>query len=179
MLTRAAVLLLGALLGLAACRHGDDEAKVPVNLSRPSTALADVPLAAGDIRITSADTAVDLALIGDSISGGLSAFALAKLRRETDTSAVKGSGLGASIEKMVKGTVQSALGTRISVPVSSVKDVRYDGQRLVFEWNGKPPEHFGDAKVNNKDVMASFSSEDAQRFAIAVRARQRARNGQM
>jgi hypothetical protein len=179
MRTRAAGLILGALVALASCRHDDEAAKVPVNLSHPSTAVAEVPMGSGDIRITSADSAVDLALIGDSISGGLSAYALAKVRHETDTNAVTGSGFGASIEKMVKGTVQSALGTRISVPVASVKDVRYDGQRLVFEWNGKPPEHFGNAKVNNKDVMASFSADDAQRFVVAVRARQRAVNRQM
>lgn len=179
MRTRAAVLTLGALVALAACRHDDDEAKVPVNLSRTSSGAADIPMAPGDIRITSADSGVDLALIGDSISGGLSTYALAKVRRETDTSAVSGSGIGASIEKMVKGTVQSALGTRISVPVASVKDVRYDGLRITFDWNGKPPEHFGTAKVNNKDVMASFSAEDAQRFVVAVRARQRALNRQM
>ena len=174
----AAVLLLGAIVGLASCRHDDDDVKVPVNLSRPAPALADVPLGPGDIRITSVDSGVDLAMIGDSISGGLSTSALAKVRRETDTNAVTGSGIGASIEKMVKGSVQSALRTRISVPVASVKDVRYDGQRLVFEWYGKPPANFGSAKVNNKDVMSSFSPEDAQRFAIAVRARQRAVNRQ-
>ena len=173
MRTRAELLISVAVIALTACGHRDDEPKVPVNISRPSAAVAETPMGPGDVRITSADSGVDLALIGDSISGGLSAFALAKVRRETDTNAVDGSGIGASIEKMVKGTVQSALGTRISVPVASVKDVRYDGQRLVFEWNGKAPEHFGTAKVNNKDVMASFSPEDAQRFVVAVRARQR------
>lgn len=169
-----AVLILGAIVALASCRHQDDEAKVPVSVSRQSTTVADTPLAPGDVRITSVDSSIDLAMIGDSISGGLSTYSLAKLRRETDTSAVSGSGFGASIEKMVKGTVQSALGTRVSVPVTAVKDVRYDGQRIIFDWNGKPPEHFANAKVNNKDVMASFSADDAQRFAIAVRARQRA-----
>lgn len=173
------VVLIAAVLVGTACRHRDDERRVPVNLSRPSTGVDEVPLGPGDLRIVSADSGVDLALIGDSISGGLSAYALAKVRRETDTNAVTGSGFGASIEKMVKGTVQSALGTRISVPVASVKDVHYDGQRLVFEWNGTPPEHFGTARVNNKDVMASFSPEDAQRFVVAVRARQRAVKRQM
>jgi hypothetical protein len=178
MRTRQAVLIT-AVLTVTACRHRDDDARVPVNLSRPSTAVVEAPLAPGDIRIISADSGVDLALIGDSISGGLSEYALAKVRRETDTNAVTGSGFGASIEKMVKGTVQSALGTRISVPVASVKDVRYNGQRLVFEWNGKPPEHFMTAKVNNKEVMTSFSPEDAQRFVVAVRARQRVVNRPM
>ena len=102
--------LLLVLAAGAACRHQDADDKVPMSMSRPSaTALADVPLAAGDIRIISADGGVDLALIGDSISGGLSQSALTKVRRETDTNAVHGNDFSASIEKMVKGTVQSAL----------------------------------------------------------------------
>ncbi len=167
----AAGLLLASLIATASCRDREDEAKVATHLSRPTGARVEAPLAAGDIRITSTDDGVDLAMIGDTISGGLSMATLAKVRHETDTNAVSGSGFGASIEKMVKGTVQSALGTRIAVPLASVKDVRYEGQRLVFEWNGKAPTDFGNAKVNNKDVMASFSPADAQRFVDAVRAR--------
>ena len=104
---------------------------------------------------------------------------LAKVRQKTDTSAVSGTGLGASIEKMVKASVQDAIGTRIGVPVSAVKDVRYDGARLVFDWNGKAPADFANAKVNNKDVMASFSTGDAQQFVDAVRARKAALGRQM
>ena len=178
MRTPCQALLLFALVGIASCRHDDEEAKVPVRASRPTEAAAGRPLGAGDIRITSEDGGVDLALIGDSISGGLSAATLAKVRQKTDTSAVSGTGLGASIEKMVKATVQDAIGTRIGVSVSSLKDVRYDGQRLVFEWNGKAPSDFANAKVNNKDVMASFSSSDAQRFVDAVRVRKAAPGGQ-
>ncbi|CAN5290493.1 hypothetical protein BH09GEM1_BH09GEM1_02930 [soil metagenome] len=172
-------LLLVSLIATTACRHRDEESKVPVHMSRPIDTSTARPLGAGDVRITSTDDGVDLAMIGDTISGGLSSLALAKVRRETDTNAVAGTGFGASIEKMVKGSVQSALRTRISVPLGSVKDVHYDGQRLVFEWNGKAPTNFGDAKVNNKDVMASFSPGDAQRFVDAVRARKAANGRQM
>lgn len=169
-------LLLLVLAASAACRHQDADDKVPMSMSRPSaTAPADVPLGAGDIRITSADGGVDLALIGDSISGGLSQTALAKVRRETDTNAVHGNDFGASIEKMVKGTVQSALGTRVSFPLSAVREVRYDGKRLVFDWAGKAQPGFGHVNVDNKDVLESFNPDDAQRFVIAVRARQRER----
>ncbi|CAN5784192.1 hypothetical protein BH11GEM1_BH11GEM1_11670 [soil metagenome] len=164
------------LVASAACRHQDADDKVPMHMSRPSaTAPADVPLAAGDIRITSMDGGVDLALIGDSISGGLSTTALAKVRRETDTNAVSGNDLGASIEKIVKGTVQSALGTRVTFPLSAVREVRYDGKRLVFDWAGKAQPGFGHVNVDNKDVLESFNPDDAQRFVIAVRARQRER----
>ena len=167
------VLAMGAIM---ACRHQDADSKDPITVSRPSaTAPADSPLAAGDIRITSVDGGVDLALIGDSISGGLSQSALAKVRRETDTSAVHGSDFEASIEKIVKGTVQSALRTRVSFPLSAVRDVRYDGVRLVFDWSGAAQPGFGHVNVDNKDVLQSFTPDDAQRFVIAVRARNRER----
>ena len=152
-----------------------------MRLSRATdTSHANAPLKDGDIRITSVDGGVDLALVGDSISGGLSRQTLDKVRHDTDTNAVSGSGFGASIEKMVKGTVQSALATRVVFALTDVKDVRYDGKKLAFDFNGKPPASFGKVKVNdNKDVLESFSSDDAQRFVIAVRARKRALGRQM
>ena len=173
-------LLLVCLVVAASCRnHDTDEAKVPMRLSRPADSTNNAPLREGDIRITSVDGGVDLALIGDSISGGLSQQTLSKVRHDTDTSAVSGSGFGASIEKMVKGTVQSALGTRVVIALADVKDVRYDGMRLVFDWNGKPHSGFSHVRMDNKDVLESFSSEDAQRFVIAVRTRKRALGRQM
>ena len=162
----------------AACRHRDDDAKIPMRITYTIDA-PNAPLKEGDIRIASVDGGVDLALIADSISGGLSQKTLAEVRHDTDTNAVQGSGFGASIEKMVKGSVQSALGTRVVFPLSAVKDVRYDGTRLIFDWTGQPQKGFAHVNVNNKDVLESFSSDDAQRFVIAVRARKRALGRQM
>ncbi len=104
---------------------------------------------------------------------GLSPRSLAKVRGETDTVAVTGSGLGAGIERMVKSTVQSAVTTRMVIPLSDLRDVHYDGTRLIFEWNGKP-QGMGHVKTNGKDFFESFSAEDSQRFVEAVRARKRA-----
>jgi hypothetical protein len=126
------------------------------------------------VRIESADGGVDLALLRDSISGGLSQKSLATARHSIDTAAVKSTGLGASIEKLVKSSVSTAIGTRAVVPLSAVKDVRYEGGKLQFEWNGKPATLFENAKVNDKPVLESFRPEDAQRFVDVVRARKRA-----
>ncbi|MEP7001338.1 MAG: hypothetical protein ABI969_12720 [bacterium] len=172
--SRLAFVLASVVIVTAACHHDDDDAKVPMRLSRTTdTAAANAPLKEGDIRITSVDGGVDLALIGDSISGGLSQKTLAKVRRDMDTNHVEGSAFGAQIEKMVKGTVQSALGTRVIFALSDVKDVRYDGTKLIFDWNGKPQAGFSKVNVDHKDVLESFSSDDAQRFVVAVRARKR------
>jgi hypothetical protein len=165
-----------AMLALACSTDSDkaarDEAPAGgVTLSRSKMPASDDSLAAGDVRIVTTDGSIDLALVGDSISSGLSPAAVEKVRRETDTAAVTGTGFGAEMEKMVKGTVQGAIGTRASIPLSAVRAVRYDGERLVFEWNGAPPKVFVNAKVNGKPLLASFAPDEARRFADAVNAR--------
>ncbi len=128
-------------------------------------------LAEGDVRIVTTNGGIDLALIGDSISTGLSPQALRTVRTETDTTAVSGTGFGAQIEKMVKGTVQGAVGKRIGFPISEVREVRYDGEKLVFAWAGEPRKLFDNTKIDGKPLLASFAPEDARRFAAAVNAR--------
>jgi hypothetical protein len=173
---RSSPAILAATILIVACSHkdADDRPEVPVKLSRSSDTAHQV-MQQGDIRIASVDSGVDLALIGDTISGGLSEKTLAKVKHDTDTGTVKGTGMGAEIERMVKGTVQSALTTRINIPLSAVRDVSYDGRKIVFDWNGKPPKSFGNVKVDKKDVLESFSADDAQRFVAAVRARKNTR----
>src|SRR5581483_9331140 len=65
------------------------------------------PLGPGDIRIASQDSAMEIALIGDSLVAGLGSRVREKVHNDLDTSQVSGSGFSASIEKMVKSTVAS------------------------------------------------------------------------
>jgi hypothetical protein len=166
------LVLAASIVSLACSRHEkeEDEARAATRLSRG--AVSDT--LGAEVRIVSADSGVDLALVRDSISGGLSQKTLATVRRSIDTATVKSSGLGASIEKMVKSSVSSAIGTRVVVPLAAVKDVRYEGGKLRFEWNGKPVTLFENAKVNEKPVLESFRPEDAEHFVDVVRARKRA-----
>jgi len=174
-------IVLAAVLLVAACsdRSRDaeraDTARAHVAISNQSASADATPLAAGDVRIVTTDSGMDLALIGDTISSGLSPYAIAKARHETDTAAVTGTGFGADLEKMVKGTVQKAIGTRVVFPVADVKEVRYDGRTLVFVWEGKPPQVYSSMKVNGKPFLESFAPDDAQRFADAVMARKKGR----
>lgn len=137
----------------------------------PASPAEEETLAEGDIRIVTTNGGIDLALIGDSISSGLSPDALRKVREETDTAKVHGKGFGADLEKMVKGTVQGAVAKRAVFPISEVRAVRYDGDRLVFEWTGGPRKIFDNMKMDGKPLLASFAPEDARRFADAVNAR--------
>lgn len=177
-------LLLGAMFG---CTGSADErrgetasANTALTVQGPADVAAESPpgaaagsdsLAEGDVRIVTTSGGIDLALIGDSISTGLSPQTLRTVRAETDTATVSGTGFGAEIEKMVKGTVQGAVGKRIGFPVSDVREVRYDGERLVFEWTGEPRKLFDNTKINGKPLLASFAPTDARRFAAAVNAR--------
>jgi hypothetical protein len=177
---RLSHLVLPAIVLLAACSRRDEpvpeQKDVPVTFSRGNTS-APAALQSGDVRIISVDSGVDLAMIGDTISGGLSEKTLAKVKQETDSGAVKGSGFAASLERTIKSSVQSAIGTRVNVPLSAVRDVRYEGGKIAFEWNGEKPNVFGNVKEGKKDFLEAFRPEDAQHFVEAVRARKRARGG--
>jgi hypothetical protein len=167
----AAALVVGACSSKPADRAKDEAPDGGVTISRTGVPVSDDSLNPGDVRIVATSGGIDLALIGDSISSGLSPAALKKVHEETDTARVSGTGFGASIEKMVKGTVQGAVGTRVSFPVSAVREARYDGEKIVFEWDGEPRKLFENTKVDGKPLLASFSPEEARRFVDAVNAR--------
>jgi hypothetical protein len=180
------MILAAAFLSAVACSAGRDrdtrsaderpDAGPVETTPTPATASSDAAgeeerLADGDIRIVSTSGGIDLALIGDTISSGLSPQALREVRKETDTAAVNGTGFGAEIERMVKGTVQGAVGKRATFPLSEVRSVRYEGDRLVFAWVGSSRKLFENAKIDGKPLLASFAPDDARRFADAVNAR--------
>ena len=158
-----------AALGLAvatACTIGDDS---DLNVSGGEP----VQLGEGDIRITSRGGEIDLMLVGDRIVAGLSDSVLAKVRSETDTSDLDADGgLGASIEKYVKGTVQKALSKRVDYPLSDIEDARYEDGRIVFDYvDGANFTMLESTKNDDIPLLASFSEEDSKRFVAAVKAR--------
>lgn len=138
------------------------------SLTRADTALV---LGPGDVKITNADTSVDMALVGQKIVVKLSDKTMAKVHEQTDTMGIQGSGLGASIEKMVKRTVASTLGQQMEYPLSEVKDARYENGTILIDVNGQQPRLLADTKVGGKKLMESFRPEDAERFVAAVNAR--------
>ena len=167
----AAAFIASACSNKSADRAKDEAPDGGVTVSKSSVPVAQDSLRTGDVRIVTTNNGVDLALIGDSISSGLSPSTLKKVHDETDTLKVSGSGFGASIEKMVKGTVQGAIGTRVSFHVSAVREARYDGDKIVFVWAGQPRKIFDNTKIDGKPLLASFAPDDARRFVDAVNAR--------
>lgn len=130
-------------------------------------------LSPGDMRIYNVDSTVDLVLKGDEILAGLSPVTVAKIQRQLDTSASGDTtGIGASISQMVKKSVAGAIGTHASFPLSDIKDIRYEGDQIVFDWkDGGKHQVFGSTKVNHNSVSTSFRRQDAERFVEAVKAR--------
>jgi hypothetical protein len=127
----------------------------------------------GDLRIYNVDSTVDLVLKGDEILAGLSPKMIEKIQKQLDTSASRDTvGIGASISQMVKKSVAGAIGTHASFPLSDIRDIRYEGDQIVFDWkDGGHHQIFGSTKINNGKVSSSFRREDAEKFVEAVKAK--------
>jgi hypothetical protein len=157
-------------LALAGCSRGESRA-VPHFVSRDTTH----PLAAGDVRIASVDTAIEVGVVGDSVVAGFGKRVLDQIKEKTDTSAVAGSGFGASIEKLVKSSVAGAMSKQIQYPISSIQDVKYENGRLQFYGtNGSRIRIFDDKRDTHRDSSDAFRPADAQRFIDAFHARKSA-----
>jgi hypothetical protein len=132
-------------------------------------------LGAGDVRIESSDNAIELALIGDSVVTGLGPAVRDKVNAKTDTAAVKGDGIGASIEKMVKSTVADALSHQLYFSIRDISDVRYENGRLQFyNVDGSKTHLFENTKVDGKDASTMFQKDDADKFIAAFHAKKAA-----
>jgi hypothetical protein len=172
----AAAAMAAAVMAVAAC--GRDRGDVRINgvhtnaqfVARDSTR----PLGAGDARIVSTDSAVEVAVIGDSIVGGFGPTTRAKIQRETDTAAVQGTGFSASLEKMIKSKVAGAMDHEIELPVSDISDVKYESGTLRFyDRTGKPMHVFEPSKRDAAENRKLFTPADAQAFIGAFRARKK------
>ena len=165
-----ALVPLLVLASLAACRRHDD----PKLSLRGATAPA-VTLGPGDMRIFNADSSVDLVLVGDTISAGLSDRTVAKVQQEASDPTDADSGVAGAIARIVKKTVASTIGTRLQFPLENVRDVRYeDGGLTIDGTDGRHRKLFSTGKQSEVQTDKPFLPADAERFIAAVRARKRA-----
>src|SRR5216117_394480 len=67
------------------------------------------PSEPGDLRIYTADSALDLILVGDRVLAGLSPTTVAKVRQRLDTAGANASGVGGSVARAVTQTVAGAI----------------------------------------------------------------------
>ena len=93
-------------------------------------------LGPGDMRIYNSDSTVDLVLRGSDILAGLSPKMVSQIKAKIDTSTAKDStGLGAGIASIVKKSVAGAIGTHAVFPLADVRDIRYEDDQIIFDWN--------------------------------------------
>jgi hypothetical protein len=158
---------LAVLLAAACGRRDSDErggAQVQGNVAHRDSALT---LGPGDVKIVNEDSSVEMAVVGQQIVVRLSDKTMNKVRQETDTTH-SDSGFGGSIERMVKRTVQSALGQQFTYPLSEVRDAKYEDGAIVLDVNGKQPRLLANTKFNGRKLLESFRPDDAKRFVDAV-----------
>jgi len=158
------------LVAVVACGRHDANpdyggAQSQGNIAHRDSALT---LGPGDVRIVNEDSSVEMAVVGQQIIVRLSDKTMAKVRQETDTTHTD-SGFGGSIERMVKRTVQSALGQQFTYPLSDVRDAKYENGTIVLDATGdKQPRLFANTKFNGRKLLESFRPDEAKRFVDAV-----------
>lgn len=156
-----------AMLAAAACSDSDDRgnAQMQGNIAHRDSALT---LGPGDVKVVNEDSSVEMAVVGQQIIVRFSDKTMEKIRQETDTTHTD-SGFGGSIERMVKRTVQSALGQQMIYPLSGVRDAKYqDGSIVIESTDNKQPRLFTNTKFNGRKLLESFRPDDAKRFVDAV-----------
>jgi hypothetical protein len=174
-LIRLGLVVLAGVICIAYLVH-----RAPRHSTRNFRVQNDVPvtdsLGPGDLRIYNRDSTVDIVLLGNNLLAGLSPKMQAKIKDEMEAKTAKDTtGFGGSIAQIVKKSVAGAIGTHASFPLSDIRDIRYDGGQLVFDWkDGTKHELFGNTNVNGQKVSNSFNQEDAQRLIDAVQARKNA-----
>lgn len=122
---------------------------------------------AANAAITTRDGMMTLLLVDRSLAIQLSDNALRKvdrdLQRERQDADDDGSVLGDAIRSAVMGAVRSLLDHSAECPFVQIRDVRYEGGRIVVEsLDGE--RLFDGLDVNDQEAMAAFAPADARAF---------------
>jgi hypothetical protein len=163
--------VVAAPLVIAACdrtKHGSGRQPDATFSARDTNRV----LGPGDVRVMNSDSSIEIAVIGDSIVTGFGARVRAEVERNTDSASVSGNGFGASIEKMVKGAVASALNHEIKYPIAEVQDVRLeDGKLQFYAKDGSRMKILEGSHSNNRPISETFATSEAERFIAALHVR--------
>ena len=138
-----------------------------------STRDANRVLGPGDVLVMNTDSSIEIAVIGDSIVTGFGPRVRAEVEKSTDSRSVSGSGFGASIEKMVKGAVASAMNHEVKYAIADVQDVRLEEGKLQFYGkDGSPMKILLESgKSSSRPISETFAPSEAERLIAAFHAR--------
>lgn len=125
--------------------------------------------APGAISINTTDGKMTLTLAHDTVSMGLSDSVLTDVKKQMAKDDTSEHGIAGAFSGFIKKTVSSALHGRVAYPVQDLKDVKYEGGRLVFTYRQPREMKFEDVTVDHdRKAIASFAPADAQHFAFVV-----------
>jgi hypothetical protein len=180
--------IAAAVIACAGAKPPSADSAAAAVATPPAAAMApaDGALRPGDVRISTPDNAVVLALMGDSVWMGLSDSVLAQARLATDSARTKaaaanksgiGGAFGAMITDKVTAAVDAGLRTRVAYALSDLQDVTYEDGAIHFTYRAgaKHTMSFEDIKTGKSGeshpVLSTFAPADAQRFVAALHAR--------
>jgi len=160
-----AIVLVCAALALAAPLHAqrgdprdDSDARI-VERQPVRRATSAIETRGGEVALL----LIDRRLVMQFTDRGLE-----RINREmADDVKKQESGFARVVAGMVRGGVRSMLDRGIEYPVSELRDARYEDGRLVLE-NREGKSIFADVRVNDVQVMESFSPAEARAFAARV-----------
>jgi hypothetical protein len=142
--------------------------KVAVQFS-PSTKEVS-PEAEGDVKITSTDGALVLAVIGDSVVIQLSDSLRNSVADSVKAKTNEGGAIAALIGDAVGAAVKTAMGFKARVPAHTVENLRFEDGQLRFNVKGSTVNVRGTG--SNSETTGRFTESDANRFIEAVKAAQ-------
>ncbi len=160
-----ALVLVCAALALAAPahaqrghRHDDSDARI-VERQPLRRATSAIETRGGEVALL----LIDRKLVMQFTDRGLN-----KIDRDmNDDANEEKSGFARLVAGMVRGGVRTMLDRGIEYPVSELREARYEDGRLVLE-NREGKSIFADVRVNDIQVMESFSPAEARAFAARV-----------
>ena len=148
---------------------GGDRADAFASMPSDTTPIV---LGAGDLLITTADSTMQLGLVGDTVLMKIADKLRQQLRAGLDTTHPRSSNrFVAAIERTVLRKVGSALGRRLVRPLAEIDSVRLDSNLIVFSYRDRRGFSFESMKNDDRPVLESFRPADARQFVAAVRVR--------
>lgn len=178
---RRSVRHLALFVSLVAAACIGDGAGVNIDLADSNVGPRELtPRREGDVRITSIDGAIVLAVLGDSVVMQLGDSLREHVKAELDNEAKNESGFAGAIIGAVGSVVNTALGVTVAVPAEEVHDLKFEDGRLQFRINdnAQMQVHGDSSGGHDRGDGGRFAPADAERFIVAVRNAQARRAGQ-
>lgn len=110
--------------------------------------------------------AVKMGLTDETLYLSLSDEMLREVDREIKTETEDVGEFGAAIAEAVRSGVNTLLSNQLASGLDEVQDVRYEGGRLLIEWEDQE-QRFTDISINGAPLETQFRPEDAQGFVEA------------